>query len=249
MRLLTWNLNGLDDDKLDDRTEAAIFLAIAGVTLSQLTAGVPSLPPPDVLVFQEVVQRTFQAHLLPHLQRAGYVIYPSTPPDRQLFEVVAVLAKHAITGTCTMPLHGSVFGRQVHLVDIKRADDGRSITVLTAHFDSGAEQQNNRLSQARQVMASMGERAVFAGDANMRSAEWDVLKVTTMVNDAWETIGEPAALRRTWRSASRGARFDRVWVGNGLIAHSMHAVGIDAVPGLGVPPSDHIGLVVELRDA
>ncbi len=245
MRLLTWNLNGLDNDQLDDRTEAAVFLSVAGITLAQLTAGVPASLPPDVLVFQEVVERTFLAHLAPHLQRAGYKLYPKTPPDRQIFEVVAVLGHHSILRAHTSPLSRSVFGRELQSVDIATNDEAiGELSVLTAHFDSGAEQRENRLAQARQVMASMGPRAVFAGDTNMRTAEWDALRSTTMVTDAWETVGEPARLRRTWRSGTHGARFDRVWFGEGLVARALEGIGIDEVAGLNGPPSDHVGLRV-----
>jgi endonuclease/exonuclease/phosphatase (EEP) superfamily protein YafD len=249
MQLLTWNLNGLDDHHLDDRTEAAVFLAVAGVTLTQLTAGVPATPAPDVIVFQEVVARTFLAHIAPHFRRAGFTLYPETPPDRQVFEVVAVNDSHSIVRANTTPLQHSVYSRQLHTVDILPAESAHEISILTAHFDSGAEQSKNRLAQARQVMAMMGRRAIFAGDTNMRASEWDALRHTTMVIDAWEAIGEPAALRRTWRSGQKGARFDRVWIGDALATRAVQGVGIDDLHSIGAPPSDHIGLLVTFESA
>jgi exonuclease III len=249
MQLLTWNLNGLDDYRLDDRTEAAVFLAIAGVTLSQLTAGVPAIPAPDVIVFQEVVDRTFLAHVAPHLRRAGFSLYPDSPPDRQVFEVVAVNERHSIIRAHTTPLQQSLFGRQLHTVDINPTESAHEISILTAHFDSGAEQSRNRLAQARQVMGTMGRRSIFAGDTNMRASEWDTLKETTMVIDAWEAIGEPATLRRTWRSGQKGARFDRIWVGDALATRALQAVGADELHESGTLPSDHIGLLVTFEPA
>ncbi len=249
MQLLTWNLNGLDDYRLDDRTEAAVFLAVAGVTLSQLTAGVPAIPAPDVIVFQEVVDRTFHAHVAPHLRRGGFVLYPDSPPDRQVFEVIAVNTKHSIVRTHTTALQQSVFGRLLHTVDIIPAESAHEMSVLTAHFDSGAEQAKGRLAQARQVMGTMGRRSVFAGDTNMRASEWDALKETTMVIDAWEAIGEPAALRRTWRSGQKGARFDRVWLGDALVTRGLQAVGTEELHESGTLPSDHIGLLVTFESA
>ncbi len=243
MQLLTWNLNGLDDNGLDDRTEAAVFMSVTGVTLAQLSAGIPPLPAPDIIVFQEVVPRTFQAHIVPHLKRAGYAITPQELRDRQHFEVVAVLARHTVIRAHISPLQQSVFGRELHTVDIQPAESAKELSVLTAHFDSGAEQSRQRIAQARQVMASMGARSIFAGDTNLRTAEWDTLSATTMVIDAWEAVDEPAALRRTWRSEQRGARFDRVWLGDGLTTRALHAIGTDELPGVGLTPSDHIGLV------
>lgn len=243
MQLLTWNLNGLDDQSLDDRTEAAVFMSVTGVTLAQLSAGVPAAPPPDVIVYQEVVPRTYHAHVAPHLERGGYTVTPVNIPQRQNFEVVAVLAKHKVLRTHTTALQQSVFGRELHTVDVQPADSAKEVSILTGHFDSGAEQSRQRMAQARQVMASMGGRSIFAGDTNLRAAEWDNLATTTMVIDAWEAIGEPAALRRTWRSAQRGARFDRVWLGDGLATRALHAIGTEELPGVGLTPSDHIGLV------
>ena len=46
MRCISWNLNGLDADRLDERTEAAVFEMLLGGPIEQvLLAGAPPPPP------------------------------------------------------------------------------------------------------------------------------------------------------------------------------------------------------------
>lgn len=266
MKLLTWNLNGLDDTRLDERTEAAVFLAVTGCTLRQLAAGKTSHRAPDVLVLQEVVKRSFEAHLRVHLPRAGYVLYPSVAPGRAVFEVIAVRKPATISTATTVPLEHSLNGRCLHIVEVEGvAGINRGIRVLTAHFDSGPTEGLVRVSAGRQVLAAMDGRSIFAGDTNMRDSEWGQIEAAgdhNRVSDAWDTVGRPHNLKRTWRMHGRSARFDRIWLGADVHATAMTCIGDMPVPGLtdgragltdglaGLTdgPSDHIGLIVEVAD-
>jgi endonuclease/exonuclease/phosphatase family metal-dependent hydrolase len=247
MKLLTWNINGLDGSFLDERTEVAVFTAIIGTTLDEVAKGARPWTPPDVLCFQEVTAHTFRAHLQPHLQAGGYTVVPTIAPERQTFEVVAVRAPYSLFNHAEVPLEESVFGRVLHLVDVD-GPLGR-VRVATSHFDSGTDAGRSRKAQLRQVVEAIGERGVFGGDANFRKQEWLDLKDQVAVRDAWETAGEPAATRFTWFMDDMKARFDRVWVGPELHATKMQAVGDRLIAGTGVKPSDHIGLLVSLVDA
>jgi endonuclease/exonuclease/phosphatase family metal-dependent hydrolase len=250
--LLTWNLNGLDDTFADERAEAAIFLALTGSTLDQLSRGAVPQSPPDVIVFQELTRRTFSAHISPNLRRAGFTVYPHDAPGRELFEVIAVRTPLRIIGVATVQLGQSELGRELHAVNIAPGPGTAiesSITVLTAHFDSGTESGPIRLVQAHQVASAMTTPAIFAGDTNLRTAEWDFAKAQLgHIRDVWEELGSPADLRRTWRTGDRGARFDRVWITEHLRATAMTAIGTESLPGLGTPPSDHIGLIVSFAE-
>jgi endonuclease/exonuclease/phosphatase family metal-dependent hydrolase len=249
MRVLTWNLNGLDDQKVDERTEAAVFIAVTGLTMRQLASGKTPHHPPDVLLFQEVTERTFEAHLNTHLPRGGYSLYPAVAPEREVFEVVAVRQPARIVTAETVPLERSLYGRNLHVVDVDGLPgiDG-PVRFLTAHFDSGVEEGAARIAATRQVAAAMDERSIFGGDTNLRTAEWDQASEHVSVTDAWEAVGSPPDLKRTWRMFERGARFDRVWLGSGLQATQMSGLGTKALPGLPRGPSDHIGLLVEITD-
>ncbi len=244
-RILTWNLNGLDDHRVDERAEAAVFIAVTGLTLTQLARGGTPRSAPDVLMFQEVTRHTYKAHLRTHLPRAGYMLYPARPPESETFEVIAVRQPASVSQARSVPLERSRYGRNLHLVEaegIARSNDG--IRLLTAHFDSGTEESEVRIAESRQTIAAMGDCSVFAGDTNLRNAEWEAVAEWPTVADAWEELGRPADVRDTWQMHGRRARFDRVWLGRALRVVSMEAVG--QVGGGRMPPSDHIGLLVEL---
>jgi endonuclease/exonuclease/phosphatase family metal-dependent hydrolase len=247
MRLLTWNLNGLDPTYLDERTEAAVFTAIVGTTLDKITNGAKPWIPPDVVCFQEVTAHTFRAHVQPHMRAGGYTVLPNVAPERQTFEVVAVRAPYVIRTHLEVPLVDSVFGRILHTVDV--SGPLGDVRVATSHFDSGTEAGLTRKTQLQQVAEAIGERGVFGGDANFRKNEWLDAKSGVAVTDAWEAVGEPSATRFTWFMDSMKARFDRVWVGPGLAATSMLPVGDKEIAQIRARPSDHIGLLVSLAEA
>ena len=79
MKLVSWNLNGLEDRELDLRTESAMFQLLLGAPIEQ--AMQPGFKPnaPDVVVLQEVVERSYHAHVRPHLEAAGFTVYPTEP--------------------------------------------------------------------------------------------------------------------------------------------------------------------------
>jgi endonuclease/exonuclease/phosphatase family metal-dependent hydrolase len=245
--LVTWNVNGLDDEALDERTEAAVFITILGATLADLHEGATPQEPPDVIVYQEVVERTYLAHLTPHLTAGGYTLVPKKAPGQATFEVTAVRAPYEIRSHEVVPLAKSVFDRHLNITRIH--GPGGDMNVLTAHFDSGTTNGAIRTAQLRQVAAAMGARGVFAGDANLRKAEWIEVKPSLNITDAWEALDEPASTRSTWRRMTDGeaykARFDRLFLTSNLKATSMAPLGAKTPKGFRVPISDHIGLRVE----
>ena len=247
MRLLTWNLNGLASAFLDERTEAAVFLAATGRTLRELELHRRPYAAPDVILFQEVIDKTFLAHLRPHLERGGYSLFPPEPPGRAQFEVVAVRRPAKIADARSIPLERSMYGRELHIVTVDGMPPGETVRVLTAHFDSGTDARAIRLAQIQHVATMMAERSVFGGDTNLRATEWDGVRDAIAITDAWEAVGEPASSKTTWRMHGRTARFDRIWVGAALHPTTLATVGGSPLPGYGVTPSDHIGLIVDLE--
>ncbi len=247
MRLVTWNVNGLDDDNVDERAEAAVFTAVLGAPLHQLHSGTKPHAPPEVIVLQEVTPRTFRAHFHPHLTAGGYRVLPDKPPDRETFEIAAVRPPLDVTAVDTVDLVESAFGRRLTTLDLEGPDG--PLRVLTGHFDSGTEGRVVRIAQLRQVAAAMSGRAVFAGDANLRKAEWNETKADLAIVDAWEELGEPSSTRVTWRRTTNGeefkARFDRIFLAGGLRARTMAPLGAATPPGWRAPISDHIGLLVD----
>ena len=242
MRVLSWNLFGLEPDQLDVRTEAALFIALLGGRPEDVLDGRP-LPPPDVLMFQEVVDRTFHAHLRPHLAAAGYTLIPAAPPEREYFEVLAVRAPAVVLDSDALQLESDM-GRTLLVATARR--DGVTWLLMTAHLESLSSGAPLRMEQARFVLELLGNHdgpAVFGGDTNLRMDEAASLGVPL---DAWEASGSDPAARWTWSKRSYRARYDRIW-GRGVLFSGFRCLGTDPVTPDGQPPSDHLGIVVDAR--
>ena len=247
MRILSWNLFGLSDRHLDERTEAAMFIALLGGRPEQVLArsNPRPPPPPEVLMFQEVTERTLHAHLRPHLRAAGYTLVPERPRQRGYFEVLAVgrslkVVEHRITALDS--------GMARELVEVIAELDGERWLLLTAHLESMRYGAALRMGQAREVLEKLRGHdgpAVFGGDTNLREAEADELGV---LPDAWEACGARPAERwtRVVPRTGRRARYDRVW-GRGVKFRGFECIGREAVTSDGQPPSDHYGVVVTVR--
>jgi endonuclease/exonuclease/phosphatase (EEP) superfamily protein YafD len=245
MRMLSWNLFGLSDDALDVRTEAAMFQVLLGGRPEVVLAS-PDRPPPapEILLFQEVVERTLHAHLRPHLTAAGYSLVVGSTAEREYFEVVALRDPFRIVGSSVERLE-SAMGRE--LVAVEAEADGTTWLVLTAHLESMQEGATLRMEQSRHVLDRIAAHkgpAVFGGDTNLRVAEADSLGV---LPDAWEASGAKVEERWTRISTSgRRARYDRIW-GRGVRFSGFHCIGREPVTPQGAPPSDHYGVVTTLR--
>jgi hypothetical protein len=263
LRFVTWNLNGLDDHRLDDRTEAAIFTMLLGAPLATIQVAIEAgtytpKPPPDLLMLQEVTPRMFQAHLSQHLPAGEYTLRPSATPDRECFEVIAWRNSLQLIGATSEALTRSRYSRFLHAFDFQLADS--VIRMCTGHLDSGPDSSKIREAQLRQINATIGERGVFGGDANLRVAEWETTKKLVAMRDGWEVLGRPADTKVTWRRAgdqpgsNMAARFDRVFLGSRIHINDMQPVGAAShatngpggplgKSGEGMDPiSDHIGL-------
>lgn len=186
--------------------------------------------------------------LRPHLQAAGFTLFPARPDDRTYFELCAVRAPWVVRRHRAEPLWRSQFGRWLHTLEVEGPDG--PVTLFTAHFDSGPEPGTARVreAQARDVATRLEARAVFAGDTNLRDAEWRRVEPALSARDAWTLAGAPAAHRFTWWGDRHArARFDRAWVSpDGRVEH-FETFGRNPVTGLGRPPSDHAGLRLRVR--
>lgn len=255
LSLVTWNLNGLEPRDLDARTEAACLHLLLRDD------------PPDVVAVQEVVDRTWHAHLLPHFSHAGYAALPGRA-DSEYWCALFVRGALRVEGATLERLPDSGQGRA--LLEATVTWEGQRTWIATGHLESLRSGAPTRKRQLHHVLDRLEDparvgRAVFAGDTNLRDAE--VAEVAAArelpVLDAWEQVGTKAT-RDTWRAPGsggrrgRGFRFDRVLMGAALRAERVWLLGdvpvADIVGTLGAEagaprclPSDHLALGVTLR--
>lgn len=237
MKLVSWNLNGLEDRNLDMRTEAAMFEILLGAPIEDAMADGYKANTPDIVVLQEVVERTYHAHIVPHLKAAGFTIYPDAPTERSYFEVIAV--RHKSFEVSYTPFSYSDQGRGLTTLKL---DD---LTVMTAHLESMKPGASMRVDQAQVVLDEMAKNAscIFAGDTNLRKSEWSVLNHAS-VKDAWVSMDSPKAHKVTWQQEKCKTRYDRIWTKN-LEVSNFETFGKQAVAIIDERPSDHLAMRVE----
>jgi len=236
MQLVTWNLNGLEDEHLDVRTEAAMFNILLGVPIEK-AATTPNFKPntPDIVVLQEVVERTYHAHIIPHLKAAGFNIFPQKPSERSYFEVIAV--RQPILAANYTKFEYTQQGRGLSTLTI----DG--LTILTAHLESQKSGEKMRIDQAKSILEQMNSQqgaVIFAGDTNLRKTEWESLN-PKKTNDAWEITGANKKHQTTWQHKTYKARYDRIWYNN-LTIKKFETFGKNKITEINQIASDHFGL-------
>lgn len=237
MKLVTWNLNGLDDKNLDERTEAAMFQILLGAPIEQAMIDGFKLNTPDIVLLQEVVPRTFHAHITPHLKAAGFTIFPKEPSERSYFEVIAV--KKPIIESSYTKFSFTEQGRGLSKISID------SLTIMTAHLESEKPGKSMRIDQASWILQEMNLHegsCIFAGDTNLRESEWKSLNPKN-VKDAWESAESPNKHKITWQNTPYKARYDRVWHHKTTI-ESFETFGKEIITGINEHPSDHLGIRV-----
>lgn len=209
MVVVTWNVAGLDEAALDERSEAQCLFVLL------------SDPSPRVIALQEVVRRSWFAHWRPHLAAAGFSVFPADPTDTdsEYFSLLAVRDPGAVGGVA--PFAPSRMGRRLIV-----ARSG-GWTLATAHLESERAGADLRLGQAAAVTALLAGApgpAVFLGDTNLRAGEDLRVASGGGVRDAWEAAGRPPAGRTTWRRGRSGARYDRIWCNDRVEVGSFDAL-------------------------
>jgi endonuclease/exonuclease/phosphatase family metal-dependent hydrolase len=235
MQLITWNLNGLEDKHLDVRTEAAMFQMLLGAPLEKALKEGFKPNTPDIVLLQEVVERSYHAHIKTHFEAAGFTLYPQKPSERSYFEVIAT----------RLPVV------DFHYQSFDYSDQGRglsslkleNLTVMTAHMESMKPGSSMRLEQAKHILETMNASktpCIFAGDTNLRKAEWESLN-PDIVTDAWESTGSIKTHRFTWQMDAYKARYDRIWTKQ-VKVNKFEVFGGNKISSIKEASSDHKGI-------
>lgn len=222
LRVLTWNVDGLNTTRLGARMEKICLEILIGGDLRAAMEGRPVPPPPHVVALQEVVHIAQRGYFAKHFAAAGFSFYPEDRPGiSEYWEMIAVRAPWRIVHAERAPFDYSPLGRALTRLELAH-EDGREITVLTAHMESLRSGHGPRLAQAAEIDAAMkGRDAVFMGDTNLRESETRELSLS--LRDAFEELGRPKRAAHTWwpEESDRGFRFDRVWLSGALRATAL----------------------------
>ena len=234
MSLVTWNVAGLDDRRLDERSEAQCLEILLRPE------------PPSVIALQELVLRSWQAHWKHHLHHAGYVVIPADPSatDSSYFSGLAVRRDLPLGRSGVERFPTTRMGRSLLWCDVG------GWLVCTAHLESERESSVERVRQLAAVVARLEAwpgPAVFAGDTNLRAAEEPSVAGLDRVRDVWQALGRRLASATTWSGSKAKARYDRVVANARVRPVKLATIGNAPVPEIGVRPSDHLGLLATLE--
>ena len=250
LRLLSWNIEGLDERDLEERTTAVCQIIL--------------VKQPHVVFLQEVIGPTLS--ILQRKLSKYHVFAPSVPPVAYF---VVILIKQDPTralapGSLTShSFPGSCMGRQ--LIKLPLSFHGTDYLLLASHLESMKDYSAERKIQLRAAFDAMmkakgeGKFCIFGGDLNIREAEVKSVKVPDGILDAWQVCGSKVDTKFTWDLKMNDnldwpypsrpqARYDRVYCtspGGALKPTTFELVGQDRLHNCDRFPSDHWGMWVE----
>ncbi|KAM6453566.1 tyrosyl-DNA phosphodiesterase 2 [Liasis olivaceus] len=240
--LITWNIDGLDSNNLQERARGVCsYIALYS---------------PDVVFLQEVIPPYFS-----YLQKraVSYTIIPGNMDNYftaiMLKKSRVKVLKHEITAFPTTSMLRNLLAVYVTI-------SGNDLCLMTSHLESTKDHSEERLKQLRLVLAKMAEvpessTVIFGGDTNLRDKE--VAKIDGLPNnilDIWEFLGKPEHCHYTWDTSQNTnlnvrykckTRFDRLFMrsattGGQIIPQSLDLIGLEKLD-CGRFPSDHWGLL------
>lgn len=253
LRVLSWNIDGLDGENIKERTETACQLIKA--------------KQPHVVFLQEVVLETLR--ILRYKLSTDYKIYHSHTLKFGYFPAILITnrsSKIKVDGDIgSFDFPGSTMGR--HLLQLFIEASGVPIALYTSHLESLRDYSKERKDQLCQCFEFIKEQnelfhrvCLLGGDLNLRDEEVKEVGLPPSMVDVWEACGSSEEHRYTWdlttnknkkpfgRSLPR-LRFDRFYLspGDGQFVRPSHfeLIGKELIQGINRHPSDHYGMWCE----
>lgn len=252
LRLVSWNVDGLEPSQLEERANAACDELLREEH--------------DVILLQEVVADT-AAIFLSRLCTSGYESAPEGTPLVAPYFTMAFVRSALLTvqSATRTPFTGSTMGRDLVEVVVRHAGCPQPLLLMTSHLESLGARPNSRqrCAQLTAVVSKLTMHqgpAVFAGDTNLRDKEVAQHLTVRQVKDAWEAAGCPADGRYTWDllindnkrmpGGTPRCRFDRVYLNPALASGGVsrwRLLGKGRIGARGPFPSDHFGIACDLQ--
>ena len=253
LKLLSWNIDGLDERDLRERSEYVCQVVL--------------LKRPHVVFLQEVVDASWGPVIIAKLSRC-YNCYCAPNPPQHYYNAILVLKDTKVTvAESGLTVHDfrSRMGR--HLLQLSIQFAGVDVTVMTSHLESLKDYGEERIRQLKVVFEKMIELqkvnkiSIFGGDLNIREAELRKAKVPDKFVDVWEACGKQKVHQYSWDVTENDnlnwphpnrpkARYDRVFLSpadGALKPVNFELIGKMRLTECGRFASDHWGLWMEFQ--
>ncbi|CAH1797223.1 unnamed protein product [Owenia fusiformis] len=251
IRLMSWNIDGLDEKNLETRTDAVIDTILR--------------ESPDIVFLQEVIDQT-QTQIRERC--SNYAMVSAYDPNAGMVDqyFVCIMMKKS-TVKCKkgnidlIEFPNSVMSR--NLLKVKAKVKGVEFTLMTSHLESTKDYRNARVAQLQMAFKEMREApdddtVVFGGDLNLRDKE--VPDIPDGIVDLWVNTGSRPEAKYTWDMTRNinlpqmqrfkpRLRFDRLYMRPAKQKRAVKPVyfeliGLEKIHKCGRFPSDHWGLMV-----
>ena len=251
---LTWNIDGLDDKNIKERT----MTVINDIQSKNF----------DVVFLQEVVSETYQLIKM-HLSEDYHLTENKSESSDDQWYFTLILTKKSrliVQNICSIPFSNSTMGRDLTIVKAK-FKNGEKLILLNTHLESMKQFSKERMEQLRLAFEKVtnsdeNSSVIFAGDLNVRDSEVEKVGIPEGVEDIWETLGAPKEYQFTWDltintnkknldKKKPRFRFDRVYLKrsarNQIEPKSFYFCGTQKVKDWKCFPSDHFGIVCKFE--
>ncbi|CAF3810090.1 unnamed protein product [Adineta steineri] len=245
-KLLSWNIDGLDEDALEIRTRSIVDII--------------KKEEPDAVFLQEVIPTSLQ------IIRKFLPEYKSYIGNNQGYFVVILIRQDLfiVHGFELIPYPGTMMNRNLLIVHTTYKNS-IEIDFMTSHHESGTEAyaSNQRMEQLKlcfkRMMDAPDHRIVlFGGDLNMRERELrEIGNIPSGICDLWIETGKQKECTYTWDMSINTnnyfpnennrprARFDRLYFRKSLKNDikfqpiCFEVKGLEIIPSIQRYCSDH----------
>ena len=255
LTFLTWNIDGLDDKNITERT-----MNVINTIRTKMF---------DVVFLQEVISETYCLIEL-HLSESYYITEDKSrlSDDQWYFTVILIKKVKVVTKNMnSIPFTNSTMGRSLNIVEAK-FNSGEKMIFINTHLESMKQFSKERMDQLRlafEVVTNGDENSsvIFAGDLNVRDSEVEKVGIPIGVEDVWEKFGEPKEYQFTWDltintnkknldKKKPRFRFDRVYFKRSAVNQMepkySYFCGTQKLQDWKCFPSDHFGIVCEFEN-
>lgn len=241
LRILTWNIEGLNDELVVERA-----MAVCDEIESRVA---------DIVYLQEIIPKTWDA--ITNRLQSKYYFYRDEAPHRY-YHILMIRIDSAVVAEGdiqVMKFPNTTQSRLLLHIPVKFHD--REMHLLTSHLESlskNATERKNQLSAVFNLMSSLSESqgkiCIFGGDTNITGREVEQVGLPETFGDLWEMCGSDPRRKLTWDSTEPRMRLDRLYMcpkGSALQPTTFDLVGESLLDDHGVYASDHLGVWAEFE--